>query len=388
MKRIAILGSTGSVGVNALDVVRHFPGRFQVMGLAAGRNTALVLEQAREFRPNIVSVASPEHAAEISAPLAAEGIRVCWGQEGQIEVASESGADLVVSALVGAQGFVPTLRAISNGKDIALANKETLVVAGPIIAREVARNGVRLLPVDSEHSAIWQALSGQKKEWVRRLILTASGGPFLHRDKASFDSITISEALEHPNWRMGKKITIDSATLMNKGLEMIEAHYLFDEPPEKLEVTIHPQSVIHSMVEYVDGSVIAQLGTADMRIPIQLALTYPERWENRYPKLDFTQMRMLEFHKPDLEKFPCLALARDALSTGGTMTAVLNAANEVAVESFLGEKIRFTAIPRVVDSVMRKHTVKYHPELDDVLESDRWARAEAADLVARIAEGC
>jgi 1-deoxy-D-xylulose-5-phosphate reductoisomerase len=384
MKRIAILGSTGSIGANTLDVVRHFPGRFEVAGLAAGRNTRVLLEQARELRPRIISAATAEQAAQLRTELAGEPIEVLSGQEGQIAVAADSGADLVVSAMVGALGFVPTLRAISKGKDIALANKETLVVAGPIIAREAAAHKVRLLPVDSEHSAIWQSLAGQKKEWVRRLILTASGGPFLNRDPATFDAITVSEALEHPKWRMGRKITIDSATLMNKGLEMIEAHFLFDEPADKLEVVVHPQSVIHSMVELHDGSIIAQLGTADMRIPIQLALTYPERWENRYPKIDFTQLRLLEFCRPDVERFPCLALARSALATGGTMTAVLSAANEVAVESFLEGKIRFTDIPRVVDDTMQRHNVRQDPGLEDVLESDRWARTTASFLVAKV----
>lgn len=384
MKRLSILGSTGSIGLNALEVVRHFPGRFEIIGLAAGRNFDRLRAQALEFRPKVVSVGEEGLARQLKSELQGEGIEVLCGEQGLIAVAAHPDAQIVLSALVGAVGFLPTLCAISAGKDVALANKETLVVAGPIIAEQAARNGVRLLPVDSEHSAIWQCLEGHKKETVRKLILTASGGPFLKREVSTFDAITVEQALQHPNWRMGRKITIDSATLMNKGLEMIEAHYLFDEPVEKLEVIIHPQSVVHSMVEYVDGSVIAQLGTADMKIPIQLALSYPERWENRLPSIQLAEVRTLEFLEPDLEKFPCLRLAQEALRLGGSMTAVLNAANEVAVESFLCERIPFNAIPQVVESVMEKHGVQAHPSLEDVLKADRWAREEAGGLVAGI----
>ena len=384
MKKISILGSTGSVGVNALNVIRHFKDRFQVIGLGAGKNIDLLREQALEFRPKVVSVLSEELAAQLRKELAPEKIEVRCGEEGLIEVSTHPLTELVLSAMVGAIGFIPTLRAISAGKDVALANKETLVVAGPIIADEVEKTKVRLLPVDSEHSAIWQCLQGTKKESVRKLILTASGGPFLRREVSSFDSIKIEEALDHPNWRMGKKITIDSATLMNKGLEMIEAHYLFDEPSEKLEVVIHPQSVVHSMVEFVDGSIIAQMGTADMRLPIQHALSYPERWENDLPSMDLTQCRSLEFLEPDLLKFPCLNLAHEALRIGGSMTAVLNAANEIAVESFLQEKIPFTSIPQIVESTMEQHQAKSHPVLEDVLEADRWARERARESIAQI----
>jgi 1-deoxy-D-xylulose-5-phosphate reductoisomerase len=384
MKKIAILGSTGSVGVNALDVVRHFPGCFQVTGLAAGRNVELIREQALEFRPKIVSVAEPAAATQLSSELKSEGIEVGCGEAGLIEIASSPDSDVVVSAMVGAVGFLPTLKAISCGKDVAIANKETLVVAGPIIASEAAKQKVRLLPIDSEHSAIWQCLEGQRKEAVRKLILTASGGPFLRRDVSSFHSITVKEALDHPNWRMGRKITVDSATLMNKGLEMIEAHYLFDEPASKLDVIIHPQSIVHSMVEFVDGSVIAQMGTADMRIPIQLALTYPERWENSLPSIDLCTIGSLEFYEPDLQKFPCLKLAHDALDLGGTMTAVLNAANEVAVESFLSERLPFSAIPQVVQSTMEKHEPRAYPVMEDVLEADRWAREIAGRFIAQL----
>ncbi len=384
MKTLSILGSTGSIGVNTLDVVRRFKDRFSVVGLAAGQNINLLRQQALEFRPKLVSVSKHTLAEELAPELKREGIRVVCGEEGLIEVAAHPEADLVLSALVGARGFLPTLRALSIGKDVALANKEALVVAGPIIAKEAARSQARLLPVDSEHSAIWQCLEGAKKESVRKLILTASGGPFLRRDLNSFSSITMYEALEHPNWRMGKKITIDSATLMNKGLEMIEAHYLFDEPPEKLEVVIHPQSVVHSMVEFVDGSVIAQLGNADMRLPIQHALTYPERWENDLPSINLTSIRTLEFFEPDLEKFPCLQLAHEALRLGGSMTAVLNAANEIAVENFLMERIPFTSIPQIVESTMQKHVTKMNPSLDDILEADRWSREQAVSAVAHL----
>lgn len=384
MKKLSILGSTGSIGLNTLDVVRRFPGKFEIIGLAAGRNLERVRAQAMEFRPRLVSVADEILAQQLAEDLEGEDIEVVYGNEGLIAVAVHPEVQIVLSALVGAVGFVPTLRAISAGKDVALANKETLVVAGPIIAEEAAASKIRLLPVDSEHSAIWQCLEGHPKQAVRKLILTASGGPFLRRDKSTFDSISVDQALNHPNWRMGKKITIDSATLMNKGLEMIEAHYLFQEPAEKLEVIIHPQSVVHSMVEYVDGSVIAQMGTADMRIPIQIALTYPERWENHLPSMDLPKIRSLEFYEPDLEKFRCLKLAQEALRVGGSMTAVLNGANEIAVDSFLQEKIPFTAIPQIVETVMEKHQVRQKLTLEDVLEADRWSREQASGMVAEI----
>jgi 1-deoxy-D-xylulose-5-phosphate reductoisomerase len=384
MKQISILGSTGSIGVNALNVVRRLQDRFRIVGLAAGKNVELLRKQALEFRPKIVSVADGKGAAELRVELESHGIRVVCGEEGSVEVATHPDAGIVLSAMVGAKGFLPTLKAISAGKDVALANKETLVVAGPIISREVARKNTRLLPVDSEHSAIWQCLNGSKKDTVRKLILTASGGPFLERELSSFDTITVAQALAHPNWRMGRKITIDSATLMNKGLEMIEAHYLFDEPPEKLDVIIHPQSVVHSMVEFIDGSVIAQLGISDMRMPIQFALTYPERWENDLPSMKLTEIRRLEFFEPDLQKFPCLKLAQDALKTGGTMTAVLNAANEVAVESFLAERIPFTGICNIVESTMKKHNPVADPSLEDVLQADLWARTNAGESVVHM----
>ncbi|MCI0413842.1 1-deoxy-D-xylulose-5-phosphate reductoisomerase [bacterium] len=384
MKRISILGSTGSIGVNALDVVRRLQDRFQIIGLAAGKNVELLRQQALEFRPKIVSVADSRGAIDLRSELESRGIRVVCGEEGSVEVATHPDTGIVLSAMVGAKGFLPTLKAISSGKDVALANKETLVVAGPIISREVARKNTRLLPVDSEHSAIWQCLNGAKKDTVRKLILTASGGPFLERDLSSFHTITVNQALAHPNWRMGRKITIDSATLMNKGLEMIEAHYLFDEPPEKLDVIIHPQSVVHSMVEFIDGSVIAQLGISDMRMPIQFALSYPERWENDLPSIKLTEIRKLEFFEPDLQKFPCLKLAQQALNTGGTMTAVLNAANEVAVESFLAERIPFSGICHIVESTMEKHNPVADPSLEDVLQSDLWARTRARESVVHM----
>jgi 1-deoxy-D-xylulose-5-phosphate reductoisomerase len=384
MKKISILGSTGSIGVNALDVVRRFREQFEVIGLAAGRNIDLLREQALEFHPKLISVAEPSALAGLRSDLESSGTRVVCGPEGLIEVATHPDVDIVLSALVGAQGFLPTLHAISAGKDVALANKETLVVAGPIISREVAKKKTRLLPVDSEHSAIWQCLQGENRKTVRKLILTASGGPFFARDLSTFNTIRVDEALAHPNWRMGRKISIDSATLMNKGLEMIEAHYLFDEPPEKLEVIIHPQSIIHSMVEFVDGSVIAQLGISDMRMPIQFAITYPERWENDLPSINLAQIKKLEFFEPDVQKFPCLKLAQHALEAGGTMTAVLNASNEIAVENFLAEQISFPCIPRIVEAVMEKHRTSPDPSLEDVLEADRWARTEAGKAVLQM----
>src|ERR1700720_211895 len=347
MKSIAILGSTGSVGVTTLDVVSRFPDRFQVLAMAAGRNIALLADQVKQFAPELVSVATPELAQELAARVHPRKPTILYGSEGLIAVATHPRVNLVMSALVGALGLRPTLAAIKAGKDIAFANKEVLVVAGEVVTRAVRENGVRLLPVDSEHNAIFQCLEGRPRSALKRIILTASGGPFREWPVDRFGSITIKDALNHPTWRMGNKITIDSATLMNKGLEVIEAHWLFDLPAERIAVVIHPQSVIHSMVEMIDGSVIAEMAEPDMAIPVAYALAFPDRLPLDYLKpLSLVERGNLTFEEPDPARFPCLRLAYQALEAGGTMAACLNAANEELVAAFLCGRARFADIPR------------------------------------------
>jgi 1-deoxy-D-xylulose-5-phosphate reductoisomerase len=372
-RNIAILGSTGSIGRSTLEVVRHLSGRFRVTYLTANKNVDLLRQQIDDFRPRGVLVLDESTAAKLRASVNGT-TEVLVGSEGIEEIVSRDDVDIVLSSLVGFAGLKPTLRAIRCGKDVALANKETLVVAGDIIMREVRERGVRLLPVDSEHSAILQCLQGEDISTVSRVLLTASGGPFLHLDHEHFGSITRAQALNHPTWRMGNKITIDSATLMNKGLEVIEAHWLFGIPVEKIEVVIHPQSIIHSMVEFVDGSIKAQLGIPDMKIPIQYALTYPERPSASYSRIDFAALKPMTFFEPDLQKFRCLALAYQALRAGGTAPAVLNAANEMAVELFLDERLPFTAIPLVIEEALSAHTPVAKFTIDDLVRADADAR--------------
>jgi 1-deoxy-D-xylulose-5-phosphate reductoisomerase len=382
MKSIAILGSTGSVGVTTLDVVERFPERFRVVAMAAGRNIALLAEQVRRFEPEVVSVATPEHARELAAALKGNRPSILYGSEGAIAVATHPDAQLVMSALVGALGLRPTLAAIRTGKDIAFANKEVLVVAGELITRAVREHGVRLLPVDSEHNAIFQCLEGRPRNSLRRIILTASGGPFRQWPAERFSSITVDDALNHPTWRMGKKITIDSATLMNKGLEVIEAHWLFGLEPERISVVIHPQSIIHAMVEMVDGSVIAEMAITDMAIPVAFALSYPERLELGHLKpLSLVDHMNLAFEEPDLSRFPCLRLGYDALRAGGTMAACLNAANEELVAGFLAGRARFADIPRYLETIMLRHRNNQARTLEDLLEVDEWARVTARELI-------
>lgn len=374
-KNIAILGSTGSIGVQTLDVARNLGLR--VSGLSANSNVELLERQAREFMPRAVSAGSGALAAELEKRLKGLGIEVVHGVEGLKSIASIGEADTVVTSIVGTAGLIPTLEAIKRGKNIALANKETLVTAGGLVMSEAKRNNVRIFPVDSEHSAIFQCLSGNRHEDVAGLILTASGGPFRGKTREELDGVTAAQALQHPNWKMGRKITIDSATLMNKGLEVIEARWLFDMEPERIRVVVHPQSIIHSMVEYADGSVMAQLGSPDMRIPIQLALTWPERMKNGFSRLDLLRCGSLTFEEPDTRTFPCLALAYEALKAGGTMPAAVNAANEIAVELFLSGRISFADIPRIIEKVMHMHKVNTKPGLDDIIEVDGWARSTA-----------
>ncbi len=381
MKSLSILGSTGSVGVTTLDVVSRFPDRFRVVAMAAGKNLDLLIEQLRRFSPELVSVATPELARELSARLDSHKITVLHGTEGAIAVATHPDADLVVSAMVGALGLRPTLAAILAGKDIAFANKEVLVIAGELITNAVHERGVRLLPVDSEHNAIFQCLEGRGRSTVKRIILTASGGPFRELPAERFGTITVSDALNHPTWRMGNKITVDSATMMNKGLEVIEAHWLFGLAPEQIAVVVHPQSVIHSMVELVDGSVIAEMAIPDMSIPVAYALAFPERLPLSHLRpLSLVDCARLTFEEPDLRRFPCLRLAYEALRAGQTMPACLNAANEEMVTGFLAGRTRFADIPRHIETVMQRHQTQPARTLEDLLEADLWARATAREL--------
>ncbi len=379
MKKISLLGSTGSIGVSTLDVVRQNPSELQVVALSCGRNLDRVVEQIGEFRPQFVSVMREEDVAPLRERLG-DKIEVGWGEAGAIRVATHPEADTVMSAMVGAAGLTPTYAAIRAKKQIALANKETMVVAGEFMNAAAKEAGVQILPVDSEHSAIFQCLSGARIKEVARLILTASGGPFLKKAKEEFSKITVEEALKHPNWSMGNKITIDSATLMNKGLELIEARWLFDIEASRLDVHVHPQSIIHSMVEFHDGSVLAQLGIPDMRIPIALALTYPRRLKNDLPRLNLTQIRELTFFEPDEEKFPCLKLAKQVLKEGGTLPAVLNAANEIAVQRFLEKKISFQEIAVFVEKTLMAHRKRTPSSLDHIVEADREAREFAVAI--------
>ncbi|MBN1882083.1 MAG: 1-deoxy-D-xylulose-5-phosphate reductoisomerase [Deltaproteobacteria bacterium] len=377
MKQVAILGSTGSIGTQALDVIARYPRRFSVTALTAGKNVSLMAEQVRRFEPHLAAMGDPE-AAEALKKLIPRGVRVLAGEEGMLTAAAQSDADILLTSVVGSVGLGPTLAAIDAGVDIALANKETLVAAGSIVTAAAKRRGVRLLPVDSEHNAIFQALKGHRHEHISRLILTASGGPFWQRTRDDLHDVTPEEAVRHPRWNMGAKISVDSATMMNKALEIIEARWLFDVPGEKIDVLIHPQSIVHSLVEYRDGSQIAQLGTADMRIPIAYALSYPERIETQVKRLKLSDVEGgLAFFPPDEARFPALGLARRALAVGGTMPAVLSAANERAVELFLDRKLPFSAIESIVAAVMERHIVVDTPDLEDVFEADRWARGAA-----------
>jgi 1-deoxy-D-xylulose-5-phosphate reductoisomerase len=384
MKGLSILGSTGSVGTNVLRIVDSFPGRFRVVGLSAGGNVRLLAEQVARYRPAVVSVASEAARDELSRLVDLGGLRVGVGEAGMVEVATHADSRLVVAAAVGAVGLVPTYRALEAGKDVALANKETLVMAGELMVAMAAARGARLLPIDSEHCALHQCLDGRRPDEVRRLVLTASGGPFRGRPAETFASVTPAEALAHPTWNMGRKISIDSATLMNKGLEVIEAHWLFGIPGERIEILVHPQSLVHSMVEFVDGTVLAQLGVTDMRLPIQYALSHPERWEAAIPGMDFARAMRLDFDLPDHARFPCVRLAYRALERGGTLPAVLNAANEEAVAAFLAGRIPFPAIPATIAEVIDAHGGEVSPgSLSEVLEADAWARSRSQDVLSR-----
>jgi 1-deoxy-D-xylulose-5-phosphate reductoisomerase len=383
MKGLSILGSTGSVGTNVLRVVEAFPDRFRVVGLAAGTNAERLAEQVARYRPRVVSVATAVAHEALARLVDLSGLTVVTGPEGMVEVATHPEAGMVVASAVGAIGLVPTYRALEAGKDVALANKETLVMAGELMLAQSKAKGGRLLPIDSEHCALHQCLDGRRPEEVRRLVLTASGGPFRNRPKETFDRITRDEALAHPTWTMGPKITIDSATLMNKGLEVIEARWLFGVPASRIEVLVHPQSVVHSMVEFVDGTVLAQLGVTDMRLPIQYALSHPARWEAAIPGMDFTRPLHLDFELPDRARFPCLDLAYRALAAGGSAPAVLNAANEEAVAAFLEGRVAFTAIPESIMEVLEGRPDSPLTRLEDVLAADAWARERSREALRR-----
>lgn len=375
MKTITILGSTGSIGCNTLEIIEKFPDQFKVAALCAGKNASLLAAQAQKHRPALVAVLDEETKDRLKALLPKNNSpAVVWGEEGYREAASMHGADMTVSAMVGGAGLLPTLAAIESGKDIALANKETLVMAGEIVMQKAEQKGVSIYPVDSEHSAIFQSIRGQQREDLDKIILTASGGPFRTLPKERFPEITLEKALDHPNWKMGKKITIDSATLMNKGLEVIEASYLFDMPPNRIDVVVHPQSIIHSMAVFKDGSVIAQMGVPDMKGAIAYALSCPKRLPTGVPPPDFAQIASLTFETPDMEKFPCLALAFEALMKGGVAPSVLNAANEIAVDAFLEGKIHFTRIPELVKQGLDTYHNMENPTLNDILLADAETR--------------
>ena len=377
---LAILGSTGSIGTQTLDVVRLFPGRFRIRALSAHSNISVLLDQVREFGPDCVVLEEESAYHDVRRALSGTSIRVLQGTDGLCEAASLPEVDTVVAAIVGVRGLVPVLSCIRAGNRLALANKETLVVAGSLVRGALEEHRGVMLPIDSEHSAILQCLAGESADAVETVILTASGGPFRSRAADSFDGITPEEALRHPNWSMGAKITIDSATMMNKGLEVIEARWLFDLRPGQIEVLVHPQSLVHSMVTFRDGSTKAQIGLPDMRVPIQYALCYPDRWPAPHPRIDWRKVSALEFDAPDLERFPCLRLAYDALELGGSAPAVLNAANEEAVALFLANQIRFTDIPRLVARALERVEREAEPDLDALLNADAEARRVVQEL--------
>ncbi|MBL0388948.1 1-deoxy-D-xylulose-5-phosphate reductoisomerase [Tumebacillus sp. ITR2] len=382
-RTITILGSTGSIGTSTLDVVASHPDQYRVAAIAAGNNLDVLLKQIEQFRPELVSVATEEGARAVQDRFGSS-VEVMVGQEGLVAVATHEAADLVLTAVVGAVGLLPTLEALKKGKHIALANKETLVAAGHLVTALAKEKGCDLLPVDSEHSAIFQCLNGERLTDVERIIVTASGGPFRDKTRDEMAQVTVKDALNHPNWAMGAKITIDSATLMNKGLEVIEAHWLFDMPYDKIDVIVHPESIVHSLVEFADGSMMAQMGAPDMRVPIQYALTHPTRLPGSYKRLNLLEANSLHFRAPDLDRFPCLRYAYDAGRIGGSMPAVLNAANEVANGMFREERISFLDIERVNAAVMERHDVLTNPGLDDILSADAWARIAAREVAQKL----
>jgi 1-deoxy-D-xylulose-5-phosphate reductoisomerase len=386
MRSISILGSTGSIGCNTLKVIEFLRDEFRVVALGAGRNTEKLAEQVERFKPELVAVETENCAEDLLRRISSSKIKtpkIVVGAKGLIEAATHDEAEIVFSATVGAVGFVPTLRALETGKTVALANKETLVMAGELMTKAARENNAEILPVDSEHNAIHQCLRGEKRAEVKRLILTASGGPFRTKTKQEIESATVEQALNHPSWKMGDKVTIDSATLMNKGLEVIEARWLFGFSADEISVLVHPESIVHSLIELIDGSIIAQMGVTDMRHAIQYALTFPDRKQSELAPLDLTKLAQLNFEEPDLEKFACLALAYRALKTGGTLPAAMSAANEIAVQAFLDNKIKLSDIPKIIEKVMNEHETKPVTNLETVLECDNQARQAALHLAAQ-----
>jgi len=381
MKSIALLGSTGSIGESTLALVRRFPDRFRLHGLVAGKNLKRLASQIKEFAPKCVGIKNEQDVPRLRKLLGNQRVEILWGEPGAATVATADEVDVVLAAIVGGAGLMPTLAAGRAGKEIALANKEALVMAGEIFVKAAKEKRVRLLPVDSEHSAIFQCLQGNRREEVDKLILTASGGPFLRTPLRLLHKVTVAQALKHPNWKMGRKITIDSATMMNKGLEVVEARWEFDVEPSRIDVVIHPQSVVHSMVRYQDGSIIAQMGIADMRIPIAYALAYPQRLNGGWRPLDLTRYGELNFLSVEKKRYPALGLAYNALKEGGTMPAVLNAANEVAVDAFLDGRIHFREIHRIIEKTMLGHIPNHPRDVEEILDVDRWARERAESLL-------
>lgn len=384
MKRIAILGSTGSIGQNALGVIRNLPDKFCAIGLSTNSNIGILYQQIKEFHPAFVCVRDRNVAAKLEYKLKSRGIKIFTGESGLEEMLQDRRIDKVVLAISGAVALPALLKAIDSGKDIALANKEALVIAGHIIMKKAARKKIKIIPIDSEQSAIWQCLKDEDKTKIRNIYLTASGGPFRQRSKKNLKNISADEALKHPRWRMGPKISVDSANLMNKGLEVLETMHLFGIEPQKIRVIIHPQAIIHSMVEFEDGVVLAQLSVTDMRIPIQYALTYPERLTNKLRAIDFCALSRLDFQEPDFRRFPCLGLAYRVANAQGTAPAALNAANEVCVGEFLKNRLGFVSIPKVIDKVLDKHRNIIEPGLKDILEADNWARIEARKVIDKM----
>lgn len=381
MKHIAILGSTGSIGQNALQVIRNFPARFRVLGLSTNSNIDILYKQIKEFSPLFVCV-SDIAAAKILKSRLPSKVKLFIGEEGLIAFVKDSRLEKVLLAISGSRALSPLLNAIESGKEIALANKEALVMAGPLIMKKAALKKIKIIPIDSEQSAIWQCLNAREQQKLKKIYLTASGGPFRKTPKGGLNNVAINRVLKHPRWKMGKKISVDSANLMNKGLELLEAMFLFNVAYDKIDILIHPQALVHSLVEFIDGVVLAQLSATDMRIPIQYALTYPERLACGLPSIDFYKLKELNFEAPDFKRFPCLKLAYRAARELGSMPAVLNAANEVSVEEFLNKRLKFVSIPKVIEKVLDRHRNKYNPDLVDILEADSWARREANRVIA------
>ncbi len=380
-KKIVILGSTGSIGQQTLEVIRKFSSEFEVVGLSGWENTAFLKEQINFFKPKIAVVKNEYTAKKLKKNLNnLNDTKILWGTDGLIKISILEEADIIVVAITGIASLIPTYEAVKRGKNIALASKEALVVAGELLVKEAKLRNAKILPIDSEHSAILQCLKNEQKDSVEKIILTASGGALYNLTETALKNVTVEDALDHPTWKMGKKVTIDSATLMNKGLEVIEAKWFFNVPANKIEIVIHPQSYVHSMVQFIDGTILAQIGEHDMRIPIQYALFYPNRTINKFPRLDLTKIGQLTFKKVNFNKFPCIKLAYKALELGGTMPAVLNGANEIAVNAFLNSKISFSVIPLVIQNTMKEHKSKFNPDISDILNADYWARERALNF--------